>query len=101
MMFLSLSRSKSLYLKSLSLGGMRFQEKFGMAADVYGEQGMEQVKAPASGFRHQMAPVSETMMTMETSKGYQERNSTELARNESKQTISDQRREKEEARGQP
>lgn len=24
---------------------LRFQEKFGMAADVYGEQGMEQVKA--------------------------------------------------------
>ena len=26
----------------------RFQEKFGMAADVYGEQGMEQVKAADS-----------------------------------------------------
>ena len=27
----------------------RFQEKFGMAADVYGEQGMAQVKAAESG----------------------------------------------------
>ena len=32
---------------------VRFQEKFGMAADVYGEQGMEQVKAPASDPRFQ------------------------------------------------